>query len=311
MNICPLNHHSSLLSSVAEQLYQSSPSSAFLQNKYLTLKRWTHTLQKNQKLLQNCWILLQGQKLYGSIALDENTLLGPSFAGHSQITSIQEDLWARAQHAAEEQGIATLFVHTAAQYWSFFEKRGYLLLTKKPCYKGCKQFFKNAIPLLESARCYFRFLHPEDFDAMSALQSDPLVQRYQNGPKKPETTLLRLTEWRAHALQYTYGNWAICDKSSHRFIGCGGLFHYLMDEEQTDHELAYSLMPNYWGKGLGQEVVQALLDYGHTHLKGTPLLAITRPGNVVSRHILEKKGLAFTHMGTHQSGPACFHRMIL
>lgn len=70
------------------------------------------------------------------------------------------------------------------------------------------------------------------------------------------------------------------------FAGLGTL---LMNEDSDEAEIEYLLLPSYWGKGYGTEIVGCLLErICETGAKR--VVAITDPSNVASRKILLKTG---------------------
>lgn len=54
--------------------------------------------------------------------------------------------------------------------------------------------------------------------------------------------------------------------------------------------LTYGLHPDYWGRGLMQEAVAAMTDFGHTRQHLTRIVASVVINNIASRRILEKIG---------------------
>src|SRR5205085_8074181 len=100
-----------------------------------------------------------------------------------------------------------------------------------------------------------------------------------------ETALLSVIKhWERHG----FGRWAIIDKETERFIGYGGL-RMLIDTP----EAVYHLAKAYWGLGLATEVAQASLRFGF-HIRGFDrIVAIARPENLASIHVMEKIGMRY------------------
>ena len=55
-------------------------------------------------------------------------------------------------------------------------------------------------------------------------------------------------------------------------------------------EAGYLLQRNYWGRGLGTEVLQSLLTYGLEKINLQQIIAVTHPDNKASIKIMEKCG---------------------
>ncbi|MDQ6694564.1 MAG: GNAT family N-acetyltransferase, partial [Chloroflexota bacterium] len=58
-------------------------------------------------------------------------------------------------------------------------------------------------------------------------------------------------------------------------------------------EVAYLLDKPYWGQGLATEAARAALSYAFDTLQLDRIVAVTRPENKGSKHVLDKIGLKF------------------
>lgn len=74
-----------------------------------------------------------------------------------------------------------------------------------------------------------------------------------------------------------------------RFIGRAG-FYFI--PEVNKYEIGYSLLPEYWGKGLATEITLALLTYAFQKLNLDSICARTIPGNHKSEKVLHKAGFS-------------------
>jgi len=93
-----------------------------------------------------------------------------------------------------------------------------------------------------------------------------------------------------HWEQYNCGLWMLRDRDG-AVAGRCVLRH--LDVEGTDEvELGYGFHPQYWGRGLATEIAKELLRLGRTELGRETLVAVTRPENRGSQHVLQKTGLA-------------------
>ena len=84
----------------------------------------------------------------------------------------------------------------------------------------------------------------------------------------------------------TFGSYKVLS-SNKEFIGLG---HLTLNEEYKDEaEIGYMILPEYWGKGFGNEIAKVLIETAKkTKLK--ILKAIIDPQNIPSRKILMKQG---------------------
>lgn len=148
--------------------------------------------------------------------------------------------------------------------------------------------------ILETPRLLLRKLTLNDLDALFALYRDPEVRRYF-----PEGTLTyketkEELEWIIDVYygQYGFGLWATINKETGRFIGRCGLLPWTI-EGNSEVEVAYLLAKEYWGRGLGTEAAQAILEYGFEQLPNDHLICLIDSENQASVSIAKKIGMTF------------------
>lgn len=93
-----------------------------------------------------------------------------------------------------------------------------------------------------------------------------------------------------HWADHGYGMFVLHDIASGEPVGRAGFKH----AESTGRplvEIAYALRPNGWGKGLAQEITQALAELAFERLPVNGLTAITLQTNTASQRVLEKMGM--------------------
>ncbi len=67
--------------------------------------------------------------------------------------------------------------------------------------------------------------------------------------------------------------------------------------------LGYALAPEFWGKGLASEAVEAMVEAGFVLTNAIEIVASARVENTASRRVIEKAGLQFSGTGL-QGAPA-------
>jgi RimJ/RimL family protein N-acetyltransferase len=146
------------------------------------------------------------------------------------------------------------------------------------------------MPQIETERLILRMLRPEDLDELSALMSDPDVVRYVgNGkPVSREESDRALQSILKHWQTHGFGRWAVIDKHSLEFVGFGGLRSLF-----GTPEVVYHLAKAHWGRGLATELGRAALRFGFEERGFERIVAITKPPNKASIHVLEKLGMQF------------------
>jgi len=95
----------------------------------------------------------------------------------------------------------------------------------------------------------------------------------------------------AHWSRHGFGIWILRDPTTGRVMGRAGLRH-LDVEGALEVELAYALLPEFWGQGLATDVARACVTIGREWLGLSSVVALTRPDNVASQRVLIKAAFA-------------------
>jgi ribosomal-protein-alanine N-acetyltransferase len=145
-------------------------------------------------------------------------------------------------------------------------------------------------PVIETARLRLRLFRPDDLDDLAAMLKDPLVVRYVGDGKPADREVAQkalasvIDHWRRHG----FGRWAVEDKETHQFLGYGGLRSLL-----GMPEVVYHFATAYWGKGFATELAHASLRFGFEEHQFDRIVAIAKPGNAASIHVMEKLGMQY------------------
>src|SRR2546425_2880982 len=146
------------------------------------------------------------------------------------------------------------------------------------------------MPAIETERLLLRELHPDDLDDLAALFADPDVVRYVGdgqpaGRDEAERALhSTMRRWEEHG----FGRWAALDRKTGKFIGMGG-FRSLFGTP----EVVYHLAKENWGKGYATELARAALRFGFEERGFDRIVAIAKPQNTASIHVMEKLGMQY------------------
>ncbi|WP_417068447.1 GNAT family N-acetyltransferase [Niveibacterium terrae] len=156
----------------------------------------------------------------------------------------------------------------------------------------------NSRPEARSAHLELRPWSLADLDALAALTADPLVMKgVGTGATLDRATTLRWIE--SHLRSYArfgYGCWAVVERESGDVIGWGGLSHSPNTPEPPLVEILFALSPNFWGRGLGTELVGEIVAAAWRRPQLEEILATLDPDNAASVKALEKNG--FIHVQT-------------
>lgn len=145
-------------------------------------------------------------------------------------------------------------------------------------------------PLIETASLRLRMFRPEDLDNLAGMFSDPLVMRYVADGKPAGRVVAEkaLTSMIAHWRREGFGRWAAEDKRTDQFVGFGGLRSLF-----GTPEVVYHFWPAHWGKGLATELACASLRYGFEEHRFKRIVAVAKPENSASIHVMEKLGMRY------------------
>jgi ribosomal-protein-alanine N-acetyltransferase len=149
---------------------------------------------------------------------------------------------------------------------------------------------------LETARLRLRPFQLGDLEDLYRLYGDAEVMRYiTNGqPRTREDTIAALARMMGHWPRLGLGMWALFDRADGRFIGRCGL-QPLGDSTET--ELGYTLLKEFWGRGIATETARLALRHGFETCGLERIIAIAHPANGASRRVIEKVGFRYEKTG--------------
>jgi len=150
-----------------------------------------------------------------------------------------------------------------------------------------------------TSRLLLRPFTAGDLPALAELFADVAVQRHlavghmaPDGARNFAATFMRAShdEWREGGC----GVLSIMPRGGEGAaapIGYCGLRH--LPDRISAVELVYALGQGHWGQGLATEAARAVVDWGFANLPVREVLALTRPGHMASRRVMEKAGMLF------------------
>ena len=80
--------------------------------------------------------------------------------------------------------------------------------------------------------------------------------------------------------------WVISLKGAESFAGAVCLWNIEADKDRA--ELGYELHPDYQGRGIMQEALHTVIEFGFAKMKLAVILALTKPANKASEKLLVK-----------------------
>ena len=141
--------------------------------------------------------------------------------------------------------------------------------------------------MIETARCELTTLKDCDRDLVMRLYTDAKVRRFLGGVVDLQTIRLRFLKMLESNPETRY--WVIrVNNSSFLEIGIVSLTQH---HNNIDTEISYQLLPEWWGKGYGTEVVRAIVTYALTVMNLPRVVAETQMANTASCRLLESVGM--------------------
>ncbi len=149
-------------------------------------------------------------------------------------------------------------------------------------------------PTLIGDRLELRPLRPDDWDALYAAASDPLIWEQHPESDRHEADVFR--RYFAGAMQ-SGGAFAVVDRRSGRIIGSTRYHAY--DEAASEIEIGWTFLTReFWGGVYNQEMKRLMLDHAFRFVERVVFLV--GPTNIRSQRAMEKIG--GVRSGTRVSG---------
>jgi ribosomal-protein-alanine N-acetyltransferase len=150
----------------------------------------------------------------------------------------------------------------------------------------------NPFPILETDRLILRKITQADAINFFEMRKDTAVMRYIDRPLPKEITeineLISVIEKNID-LEKAIA-WAITLKGNSSLIGTIG-YHRTIPENHRA-EIGYQLMSGYWRKGIMNEAIKAVINFGFNQMKLHSMEANVNPKNEASISLLNKLGFS-------------------
>lgn len=145
----------------------------------------------------------------------------------------------------------------------------------------------------ESERLIFRKVTSDDIPAwLTFFPNNDRLSFLGIDVTKPHEIIA--TEW-IHMQMHRYatqgfGSLAVIEKSTGDFIGLVGIVPREIDD-LIEYEIAYSLIPTYWGKGYATEAARQMKQFGYKAGIAPYFISIIHKSNNDSIHVAKKNGM--------------------
>ena len=163
-------------------------------------------------------------------------------------------------------------------------------------------------PECRTARLLLWRMRQHDRDDLCRMHTDPRVMTTLGGVRGDQQTDEFLRGAIAHWEHHGFGFWTVRDLATGRFAGRGGLLHTAI-VGGDDVEVAYALLPEFWGRGLATELAQESVRVAFEVLELPDLVCFAVPTNRASRRVMEKVGFRYERDVMYHGLPHVFYRL--
>lgn len=156
-------------------------------------------------------------------------------------------------------------------------------------------------PTLETERLILRPMTPDDVPALREWLARDEVYTYwgrkaSKNERQPELRFIDARPWVKRKPSKDF-EWGIESRESGRVIGTVGVFDVENDRMAS---VSYRLHPDFWGRGIATEALEAAVRFVFEHTELQRLQATADVRNIASCRVLEKCG--FQREGTVRQG---------
>ena len=155
-------------------------------------------------------------------------------------------------------------------------------------------------PVLRGERLWLRPLRPDDWEALFAVASDPLIWEQHPAADRYKEEVFR--GFFQQALD-SGGAFAVLDARTNRVIGSSRFHGY--NEEKGEIEIGWTFLARaYWGGVHNRELKQLMLRHAFGYV--TRVIFLVGPGNRRSQRALEKIGAVRAGSRINERGEESF-----
>jgi ribosomal-protein-alanine N-acetyltransferase len=148
---------------------------------------------------------------------------------------------------------------------------------------------------LTTARFLLRkFRDPDLGNVYKGLSHPEVIKYYGVSYSSLEATNEQMRWFRELEEKESGGWWIICSAGDQQFLGVAGFNN--LSREHRKAEVGFWLLPEFWGRGILQEVLPVICNYAFTKWNLHRIEAYVETENSNSANVLIKQ--AFTHEGT-------------
>lgn len=149
---------------------------------------------------------------------------------------------------------------------------------------------KNNFREIKTDRLFLRRIKQTDWQMVSYLRSDKEVNKFVKRPNadSKEKALEFILKTNKGIDEQNLYYWTITEKNSAKMIGSICLWNFSKDRKTA--EVGYDLSPKFQRKGIMNESLKSILEFGFKNLNLDFIEAYTQKNNENSKKLLERNG---------------------
>lgn len=161
-------------------------------------------------------------------------------------------------------------------------------------------------------RLYFRKLQQEDFKSWLPFHQDKETSKHWKGlPKNPTTACKEDFDRSFYRYEHKLGGkMALLKKDTQELVGLAGLLVQEINQKK-ELEIAYSLLPKFWGYGYAQEAAKHCKLTAQEHQLATSLISIISVTNIPSQKVAQSIGMTLDFETSYAANPVYIYRLLL
>jgi ribosomal-protein-alanine N-acetyltransferase len=147
---------------------------------------------------------------------------------------------------------------------------------------------------LTTERLFLRELQPADAEQIFKIRSDHRVNEFID--RMPATTIQDGLNFINQIIASQNKNegimWALTLKGEPKLIGTIVYWHIVKEKDKA--EIGYEMLPDYFGKGIMQEALLKVIEFGFETMELKTIVADTKADNLRSINLLQRCGFVDT-----------------
>jgi RimJ/RimL family protein N-acetyltransferase len=158
--------------------------------------------------------------------------------------------------------------------------------------------------LFSSERLGFRLIEDNDLDDLEKLDMDPEVRaHFPEGALTPAQVKERVSMNKVSYQENGFADFAVIELATGKFIGRAGFGRI----ENGEIEVGYVLFKDFWGRGLAQESLRALLAWAKLNLDVPRIVAYAPKQHSASFNVMKKSGMSYFKTDTKRGVECDFY----